>query len=384
MKKIIPYGRHNITEDDISSVVEVLKSSNLTQGPKIQEFENMFAEYVGSKYAIAVSNGTAALHIAALALGVKKGSKIITTPITFSASANCIRYCEGEVVFCDIDSKTYLMDYEKLENILSSSPKGTYEGIILVNFAGRLHDLELFNKLATRYGAWIIEDACHSPGGWFIDSVGTKQNSGNAIYSKISIFSFHPVKHITSGEGGMVTTNDKEIYEHLKNLRTHGIQQNPEKKIYNDGPWYYEMQELGFNYRLTDIQAALGISQLKRANFGIQRRIDIAKKYNNFFNDKDYIIGHSKFIDGHAYHLYIIEVDRRNELFDFLVKKNIIPQIHYIPVHLMPYYRDLGWKNGDLPVSESYYSKCISLPIFPTLTSEEQDFVLSTISDFYN
>eukprot|EP01137_Pigoraptor_chileana_P019791 Opistho-2@81297 len=212
-QKAIPYGRQNITQEDIESVIATLQSDYLTQGPKIAEFENAFAGYIGSKYAVAVANGTAALHLCTLALDVKKGQKVITTPITFAASANCVRYCEGEVVFADIDPKTYLIDYESVKKLLEASPKGTYHGIVPVDFAGRAVDLEKFRKLADEYGLWIIEDSCHSPGGFFKDSKGFKQNCGNSTFADLAIFSFHPVKHIASGEGGMITTNDEALYK---------------------------------------------------------------------------------------------------------------------------------------------------------------------------
>lgn len=251
-QQIIPYGKQNITETDIQAVVETLQSDYLTQGPKIKEFEDAFAEYVGSKYAVAVANGTAALHLNCLALNVKEGDKVITTPITFAASANCVRYCGGEVVFADIDPKTYLLDINKVRELLESSPKGTYRGIIPVDFAGRAVNLEAFRKLANEFDLWIIEDSCHSPGGYFIDSKGQQQNCGNGKFADLAIFSFHPVKHIAAGEGGMITTNDQSLYEKLLMLRTHGITkdensyQNSVAVAGGDSnypAWYMEMQE---------------------------------------------------------------------------------------------------------------------------------------------
>lgn len=380
----IPYGRQNITDEDIQAVVDVLKSDYLTQGPKIKEFEDAFANYVGANYAVAVSNGTAALHLNALALGVKTGDKVITTPITFVASANCVSYCGGEVVFGDIDPKTYLLDINHVRELLENDIKKEIKGIIPVNFAGRVVDMEAFRVLADEFGCWIIEDACHSPGGYFINSTGDMVKSGSGKYADLAIFSFHPVKHIAAGEGGMITTNDKALYERLLMLRTHGVQQDMSKRIYDDSLWYYEMQELGYNYRLTDIQAALAKSQLSRAEEGIAKRIKIAKKYNDFFKHKPYIKGQSGIIDGHAYHLYVIEVEDRLGLYNYLRTKKIFTQIHYIPAHLMPYYRDKGWKEGDLPNAEAYYSGCISLPMFPTLTNEEQNFVIGRITNYFN
>lgn len=391
--KVIPYGRQNITQEDIDIVVEALKSDYLTQGPKILEFENAFAKYVGSKYAVAVANGTAALHLCTLALDVKKGQKVITTPITFAASANCVRYCDGEVIFADIDPETYLLDFDSVKSILEASPMGTYQGIIPVDFAGRAVDLEKFRKLADEYNLWIIEDSCHAPGGCFIDEKGNEQNCGNGNFADLAIFSFHPVKHIASGEGGMITTNNEVLYQKLLMLRTHGIVKSNElytnsiefaggKDIYP--LWYMEMQELGFNYRLTDFQAALGLSQLKRADEGLQRRREIAQTYYEAFKNKSFIKGQSGVVEGHAYHLYIIEVENRLELYNYLRTKNIFAQIHYIPCHLMPYYREFGWKEGDMPKAEKYYKHCISLPMYPTLTEQEQQFVIENIIKFYS
>ncbi|MBP6455112.1 MAG: UDP-4-amino-4,6-dideoxy-N-acetyl-beta-L-altrosamine transaminase [Chitinophagaceae bacterium] len=395
---MIPYGKQNITEEDIQAVSKALKGDFLTQGPTILEFEKAFADYIGCKYAVAVSNGTAALHLSTLALGVSKGQKVITTPITFAASANCVRYCDGEVVFSDIDSETYLLDVAKVEALLKAAPKGTYQGIIPVDFAGNAVNLEAFRKLADEYGLWIIEDACHAPGGNFIDSKGQKQNCGNGNFADLAIFSFHPVKHIATGEGGMITTNDESLYKKLLELRTHGITRDvnvfknsnnfatgqPALENDNFPGWYMEMQTLGYNYRFTDFQAALGNSQLSRANQGLERRKEIAKNYENAFKNKDFIKGQSGFVDGHAYHLYIIEVENRVGLYNYLREHKIFAQIHYIPCHLMPYYRELGWNEGDMPNAEMYYKHCISLPMYPTLLRNEQEFVIEQINQFYN
>jgi UDP-4-amino-4,6-dideoxy-N-acetyl-beta-L-altrosamine transaminase len=396
----IPYGIQNITEEDVNAIVETLKSNFLTQGPVVTEFELQFAKYIGSKYAVAVSSGTAALHLCALALNVKENQKVITTPITFAASANCIKYCGGDVVFSDIDPNTFLLDISKVKLLLESSPKGTYKGIIPVDFAGRAVDLEKLRDLADQFGLWIIEDACHAPGGYFIDTKNQKQNCGNSKFADLAIFSFHPVKHIACGEGGMITTNNKELYTKLLKLRTHGITKTNDEFV-NDikwaqggentdivdhkyPGWYMEMQQLGYNYRLTDFQAALGISQLKRADIGIERRTKIAEKYNNEFRNCSFIKSQSGLVKGHAYHLYVIEVNHRLELYNFLKANNIFAQIHYIPTHLMPYYKQFGWKVGDMPNAENYYEGCISLPIYPTLSDSEQDFVINKIKEFYN
>jgi hypothetical protein len=448
-RKSIPYGRQNITDEDIQAVVETLKSDYLTQGPRIPEFEEAFAEYVGAKYALAVANGTAALHLNCLALGVQPGDKVITSPITFAASANCVRYCGGEVVFADIDRETYLLDINEVRKLLEAAPKGTYKGIIPVDFAGRACDLQAFRELADEYGLWIIEDSCHSPGGHFVDRDGNAQRCGNGQFADLAIFSFHPVKHIAAGEGGMITTNDPELYEKLLMLRTHGITKdaskyknpielalgkvNSEQGTVNGGDqesadrspltahsspppahrspltaypqWYMEMQTLGYNYRLTDFQAALGLSQLKRADVGLQRRREIAAVYYEAFKDipqiKDrnsqFAIRNSqneqpsansekrkaKSETGHAYHLYVIEAEDRLKLYNHLRQHQIYAQIHYIPCHLMPYYQEQGWKPGDMEQAEAYYSQCISLPMYPTLTEEEQLRVIEKVNSFY-
>jgi len=424
MKKPIPYGKQNITEEDIKAVIEALQSDYLTQGPKIAEFEQAFANYVGSKYAVAVSNGTAALHLCTLALDVNPRQKVITTPITFVASANCVEYCGGEVVFADINPETYLLDINSVRKLLESSPKGTYKGIIPVDFAGRAVDLEAFRKLADEYGCWIIEDSCHAPGAYFIDSKGEQNKCGNGQFADLAIFSFHPVKHIATGEGGMITTNNEVLYKKLLQLRTHGITRDPNLFInsidfatghttnansqqqiassssaVNQWPsWYMEMQTLGYNYRITDFQCALGLSQLMRAEQGLDRRKEIANIYYEAFKnipqitDRNYeancerLTANSQQLtaNGHAYHLYILEVEDRLGLYNHLRENQIFAQIHYIPCHLMPYYRDFGWKEGDMPNAEMYYKHCMSLPMYPTLTEKEQDFVIDTIHSFYS
>ncbi len=376
--KAIPYGRQHITSEDIDAVVAALKSDYLTQGPLIAKFEEKFADYVDAKYAVAVANGTAALHLSAMALNVTSESKVITTPITFAASANCVRYCGGEVVFADVEEGSILLDIKKVRMLLESSPAGTYAGIIPVDFAGYPVNLEQFRKLADEFGLWIIEDACHAPGGHFVDSAGKNQRCGNGVYADLAIFSFHPVKHIACGEGGMITTNDKNLYEKLLLLRTHGITRDPAVTRENHGPWYYEMIELGYNYRLTDIQCALGISQLARADEGLRRRQQLARAYDEAFKGRVKTISPDKGLS-HAYHLYVIEVPNRKELYGALRNAGIFCQVHYIPVHTMPYYQDLGWKKNSMPVAERYYEKCLSLPMYPTLSDEEQKFVIETV-----
>jgi UDP-4-amino-4,6-dideoxy-N-acetyl-beta-L-altrosamine transaminase len=410
--KVIPYGRQHITPDDIAAVVETMQSDYLTQGPKVTEFERKFAEYIGCQYAVAVANGTAALHLCALALEVQPGTRVITTPITFVASANCVRYCGGTVEFADIDPTTGLLDIRQVRALLESEPKGYYSGIIPVDFAGFPVNLEKYRELADEWGLWIIEDACHAPGGYFTDSRGVRQNCGNGAFADLAIFSFHPVKHIATGEGGMITTNRKDLYEKLLMLRTHGITrddklfQNPvEIALGNEAGkkagqgeqvypgWYMEMQTLGFNYRMPDMLTALGISQLQRAEEGVLRRREIARRYDQAFGGHDKIAilnpattfteGNGSLSQlGHAYHLYVIQVSDRKALYDYLKSNNILAQVHYIPAHLMPAYQQLGWKSGDFPAAEEYYSHCLSLPIFPSLTDEEQAYVIEKVLSF--
>jgi len=380
--KPIPYGRQAITQEDLQAVNEVLLGEYLTQGPKIAELENAFAAYTKSKYAVAISNGTAALHLCALALNVKPGIRVISSPITFVASTNCVKYCGGEVWFADIDPKTYVLSIEKTRLLLESKPKGFFSGIIPVDFAGLPANLQAFRELADEFGCWIIEDSCHSPGGSFINSDDIRNDCGNGRYADLAIFSFHPVKHIAAGEGGMITTNDEDLYKHLLKLRTHGITKESDMLTENHGGWYYEMQELGYNYRLTDFQAALALSQLKRADEGIKRRQEIADRYTEALKDNGLILPHVPNGYQHAWHLYVIQTEKRKELYDYLKSKNIFTQVHYIPVHTMPYYKELGWKNGDFVNAELYYSRCLSLPMFPTLTNEEQEYVIDSIKVF--
>lgn len=393
MSKIIPYGRQHITEEDIQAVTEALLSDYLTQGPKIEEFEQKYAAYIGSKYAVAVTNGTAALHLATMALGLKADEYVICTPITFAASANCVLYVGANVLFADIDPETYLMDLASVRKIIEANPDKKIKGIIPVDFAGRVPQLDAFRKLADEYSLWIIEDACHAPGGYFISTEGNKENAGNGNFADLSVFSFHPVKHIATGEGGMITTNDQLLYNRLMKFRTHGIVKNEQLYVnsieFAGGigqypGWYMEMQDLGYNYRITDFQAALGISQLKRADSGLERRKVIAGNYHRAFEGKPFVKGQSGIVEGHAYHLYILETAQRLDLYNHLRKNNIFAQIHYIPVHLMPYYRQFGWKEGDFPHAENYYKHCISLPMYPTLTDEEQIHVITIINSFFH
>ncbi|MFD0963008.1 UDP-4-amino-4,6-dideoxy-N-acetyl-beta-L-altrosamine transaminase [Pseudofulvibacter geojedonensis] len=377
----IPYGRQYIDDNDIEAVVSTLKADFLTQGPKVKEFEEKFAAYVGAKYAVAVNNATSGLHLSVLALGLQEGDRVITTPITFAASANCVRFEKGEVWFADIDPDTYLLSLESVEKLIKSKPKGFFKGIIPVDFAGLPVDLEKFRSLADKHNLWIIEDACHAPGGYFIDSNHTKQRCGNGNYADIGVFSFHPVKHIACGEGGMVTTNSEELYKKLSLFRTHGITKEAMQE--NHGGWFYEMQELGYNYRLTDIQSALGITQLNKNDQGVIQRNEIAKKYKEAFKG---IVKFQSLPENayNAHHLFVIEVTKRKELYDFLRENKIFAQIHYIPVHTLPYYKQIGYDNANLIHAENYYSKCISLPMYPSLKNEEQEFVIKKVLEFIN
>lgn len=383
MKKI-PYGRQHITDQDVAAVIDSLKGELITQGPKVPEFEAKFAEYIGCKYACAVANGTAALHLCALALGVDSNTKVISSPITFAASSNCILYCGGSITFADIDPKTATLDINHVRSILEASPKGTYSGIVPIDFTGYPVDLEAFRALADEYNLWLLEDSCHSPGGYFTDSKGTKQRCGNGAFADLAIFSFHPVKHIACGEGGMITTNDKALYDKLMVLRTHGITKSPDLMSQNHGGWYYEMVDLGYNYRLTDFQAALGISQLERAPENIKIRRAIANRYDLAFKDTKVTTFDVPEQIGHAYHLYVIKVEDRKGLYDHLRAHNIFAQVHYIPVHTLPYYRNNCTADVSLPESEKYYAHCLSLPMYPTLALDEQQFVIKKVLEYVN
>ena len=379
----ISYGHQYISDEDINAVVNVLKGDYLTCGPAIPEFEKAFAEYVHAKYAVAVSNATCALHLAANALGVKPGDNVICTPLTFASSANCIRFCGGNVKFVDIDPKTYLLDINKLRETLEASPKGTYKGMMLVDFAGYPFKMDEYRKLADKYGMWIIEDACHAPGAYYTDANGKKQFTGNCTYADVAVFSFHPVKHITTGEGGMVVTNREDIFKFASLFRTHGITHETSEMEKVDGPWYYEMLELGWNYRITDFQAALGTSQLKRARHNVELRRELVKRYNEAFKDISSIKTPYEAEDVyHAYHLYIIQLDDRKGLYTFLRENKIFAQVLYYPLNLMPYYKQFGNKKGDLPVVEDYYAHCLALPMFPTLTYEQQDYIIEKVKEF--
>lgn len=379
--KPIPYGRQCITELDKESVLEALDSDFLTQGPKVEEFEKKFAFYVNAPMAIAVSNGTTALHLAVMALNLKPGDKVLVTPNTFAASANCVRYVGADVEFVDIDPNTYCMDLQKLEKKLNNSD-GTYKGIIVVDFAGYPMPIHQFRELANKHKLWIIEDSCHAPGAEFLGPNGDWHKTGSCEFSDVSIFSFHPVKHIATAEGGMVTTRNKTLYEKIRLLRSHGITKDP-AQLFTSGPgWYHEMQELGYNYRIPDLLCALGISQLAAAPKNLARRREVAGIYDQElaglyktpFAPKDKI--------KHAYHLYVIQDEKRDHLYQFLRERNILTQVHYIPVYRHPYYERLLGKVTDCPVMDEYYSKCLSIPLFPSMTNEELSYVVSSLKEY--
>lgn len=368
---MIPYGRQWIEEDDIQAVIEVLKSDYLTTGPKVQEFEKTVAEYAGAKYAVAVSNGTAALHVACFAAGIKSGDEVITTPITFAASSNCVLYCGGKPVFADIEADTYNIDPNDIARKITNKTKA----IIPVHFAGQPCNMDRINEIAKQYNLIVIEDAAHALGA---DYKGKKIGS----ISDMTIFSFHPVKHITTGEGGMITTNDKDLYDKLILFRTHGITRDSEFMTHNEGAWYYEQLDLGFNYRITDIQCALGISQMKKLDRFVARRKEIANKYNQAFkNVQNIILPKQSDNCNSSWHLYAIQIlnKDRKQVFDKLRQLGIGVNVHYIPVYKHPYYQNNGYSKTACANAENYYKHAISIPIFPKMTDEEVDYVIENI-----
>jgi len=367
----IPYARQAIDENDIQAVTEVLRSDFLTTGPKVTEFEEVVADYVGAEFAVAVSSGTAALHIACLAAGIKDGDEVITTPITFAASSNCVLYCGGKAVFADIDPITYNIDPHEIQQKITSKTKA----IIAVHFGGQPCAMDEIRQIAEKHNLTVIGDAAHALGAEY---KGRRIGS----LSDMTVFSFHPVKHITSGEGGMVTTNDKRLYEKLKLLGTHGITRDADLLIKNEGEWYYEQLELGYNYRITDFQCALGISQMSKIDRFVERRRKIAKRYDEAFSDLDGVVipPHTPGCNS-SYHLYPIQVTDmpRKAAFDKLRAAGIGVNVHYIPVYKHPYYQENGYRDVKCANAESLYERLISLPMFTKLTNEEQDYVIETV-----
>lgn len=370
MIDFIPYGKQSIDEDDINSVVEVLKSDFLTTGPKIKEFEEELCRYTNAKYCVAVANGTAALHLASLVL-LNKGDKVITTPNSFVATSNSILYVEAKPIFVDIQEDGNI-DLDLCEEELKKDR--SIKALYVVHFSGNPINQKKLKYLKESYNIKILEDCAHSLGATFEDI-----KAGSCENSDCSILSFHPVKHITAGEGGAVTTNSKEIYEKLLELRAHGIKRLPEF-----APWYYEMHSLGFNYRITDIQCALGISQLKKLDSFIKRRKEIALKYDKAFLNSIVKPLYS-FTNNSSYHLYVVKVDfsklniSKIELFNKMREKNIGLQLHYIPINKQPYYKSLGYGNEETPIMNKYYDECFSLPMYSSLSNEEQEYVIKTL-----
>ena len=381
-RPVIPYSRQNISEKDIESVVEVLRSDFVTQGPIIEKFEDKIAEYCNARYAYACNSGTSALHIACLSLGLKKGDIVWTSPISFVASSNCALYCNAEVDFVDIDSKTYNMSSDSLEEkLIEAKKEGKLPKIVIpVHLSGQSCDMKKINQLSLEFGFKIIEDASHA--------VGAKYEGmpvGDCRYSDITVFSFHPVKIITTCEGGMCMTNDSKIAELLYRFRSHGITRQPSQmtKI-PDGPWYYEQLELGLNYRINDVQAALGLSQMSRLDSFIKKRSKIAKRYNELLSDSIVKLPEINEKCSSSWHLYIIRVEdnkftTHRQLFEKFRTAGILVNIHYIPIYRQPYYKSLGFNKNRFPESEKYYKEAISIPIFPGLRENEQDKVVSLI-----
>lgn len=378
---MIFYGKQTIDENDINAVVAVLKSDFLTQGPAIEKFEKYVADYCGAKYAVAVTNATSALHIACLAAGLGKGDTLWTSPITFTASANCGRYCGANVDFVDIDNNTYNMSVEELEAKLTKAevlPKV----LVPVHLGGQSCDMEKIHVLAKKFNITVIEDASHAIGADYEDT-----KVGCCKYSDMTVFSFHPVKIVTTGEGGMVLTNSKDLYDKLVLYRSHGITRAPELMTKEaDGPWYYQQIDLGFNYRMTDMQAALGYSQMHKVDEFVARRRELAARYNELLKDLDMLkLPYQDERTASSWHLYIVRADfskiskTKKQIFAEMKDKGVCLNLHYIPVHTQPYYENLGFTNGDFPISEKYYEEAFTLPLYYSLTNEQQEYIVNTL-----
>ncbi len=384
---MIPYGKQDISQNDINSVIDVLKSDFLTQGPQVPLFEKKMADYCGAEFGVAVNSATSALHIACLALELGEGDWLWTSPNTFVASANCGLYCRAKVDFVDIDPQTYSLCADALEQklIVAKIKNKLPKVVVPVHFAGQSCDMKRIHKLSQQYGFRIIEDASHAIGGKYLG-----QPVGGCQYSDITVFSFHPVKIITTAEGGLATTNQSELAKRMQLLRTHGITRDQSLMTKESGGgWCYEQVDLGFNYRMTDLQAALGVSQMKRLDKFVAQRHVIQERYDQLLSELPVLVPHQSHFSYSALHLYPIQIDAsktkkdRVKIFDILREKNIGVNVHYIPVHTQPYYMGMGFKPGDFPVSESYYSRAISLPMFPGLSFEYQDIVIVALEEAF-
>ena len=382
---MIPYGRQDITQSDIDSVSAVLLSSNLTQGPQIPLFEEAVLQACDAKYAIAVNSATSALHIACLSLGLGEGDWLWTTPNTFVASANCGLYCGAKVDFVDIDPKTYNLCPKELEKKLIAAEKVNKlpKVVIPVHFSGQPCDMEEIYNLAKKYGFKVIEDASHAIGGKY-----KGEPIGNCRYSDITVFSFHPVKIITTAEGGIALTNDSKIAEKLNLLRSHGITREASLMTKPmEGPWYYQQIDLGFNYRMTDLQAALGVSQIQRLDTYVAKRHKLAQRYNELLKDLPVTLPWQHKDSYSGLHLYVIrlQLDKISkthlDVFEGMREADILVNLHYIPVHMQPYYQKMGFEVGQFPQAEQYYKEAISIPMFPTMTEEQQDKVIATLKE---
>lgn len=384
---MIPYGRQEITPEDVRAVVDTLQSDWITQGPAIDRFEEALAAYCGVSHAVAVCNATAALHLACAALDVGPGDIVWTSPNTFVASANCALYCGAKVDFVDIDPRSYNMSPDRLEEKLVAAENAAAlpKVVIPVHFAGQSCDMRRIGELASRFGFKVIEDASHAVGGTYLG-----KPIGSCEHSDITVFSFHPVKIITTGEGGMTMTQHPELASRMARLRSHGITRDPSLMVGRpDGPWDYQQVELGFNYRMTDLQAALGLSQLARLDDYVARRHSLRRRYDELLAPLPVRLPWQACDAGSALHLYPIQVDqtrtekRRLEVFEALRAAGVGVNVHYIPVHTQPHYQRLGYRRGDFPVAEAYYANAISLPMYPTLSVADQDFVVEALGEAF-